>query len=249
MAFLDVGDVLGQTIFGTGSQPFTDPNRVPMSFTSTKRLRTLDPSFESFIKDPSALVFSGETRFNAALSVELPIIEMAVNPHSVKFRQSKRITKRDTQKGSVFFHFSNIRGENNDILYIDFTGNTGNIDPRSDVNRETGTFSTRKGQNTGALKKALIWHNLWNLTREAMLLGDGRKNEFMVVYSSPIINTQVLFIGHFSGVLEWEDNAEKPFTKDYAMTFAVESSAPELNDILQLIQTVVFDPETTATNP
>jgi len=57
-------------------------------------------------------------------------VSLAVNPSNVSFRSTKRITKKDTQGGSVFVHWTNRLGRNNDILQIEFTGQTGNINLR-----------------------------------------------------------------------------------------------------------------------
>ncbi len=59
--------------------------------------------------------------------VKAPGVSMRVNPNNVTFRQAKRITKKDTQGGSVFTHWTNRLGRNNDILQIEFSGQTGNI--------------------------------------------------------------------------------------------------------------------------
>ena len=237
----DIGAAFGQTIFGSGANPHPAP-RVPMTFTSFKRLTevggfaqgvdiaTLDTSFGG--APPSSIG-------------RLSVIEMAVNPNSINFRQSKRITKRDTQEGSVFFHFTNSQGENNDILTMDFSGNTGNLDLRGDIDSSGGVLDTNGGQNTGAAQKLLIWHNLWELTREPMLLSTNVRNEFLITYSSIAIPTQINLIGFFSNVLEWTDSAEKPMSKDYSFSYTVERTEPPLSEILSAIQNASFNPDTT----
>lgn len=255
----DIGASLGQTIFGAGGQPFSDPNRIPMSFTSLKRLRAAglssgpgqDPvqlgGANGVAADFTLGGASGISAINENVSGMLAIIEMMVNPNSITFKQPKRIVKRDTQEGSIWFHFSNSKGENNDILTIDFKGSTGNLDIRSDINTDTeSVFSTRLGTNTGANKKLAIWHNLWQLTREPILLEDNTRNEFQIIYASVAIPLQIALLGHWSSVLEFSETADKPFSRDYTMSFTVEEVVPSLDEIAQLVQSFTIDTATTA---
>lgn len=237
----DIGAALGQTIFGGGGNAFTAP-RVPMIFTSLQRLRRggLDTSERLTGTGANDLVDDISRAASDINDVQIAI-EMAVNPSSISFRQPKRIVKRDTQEGSVFFHFSNSKGENNDILTMDFRGNTGNIDIRGDITTYNGPFSTQAGINTGALKKLIIWQNLWSLTREPMLLSDGVENEFLIIYSSIATPIQISLIGHFSNVLEFTDSAEKPFSRDYSMSFTVQEVVPPLEELPGLVQTQIVD--------
>lgn len=245
MALFDIGESLGQTIVGAGASSVPDPKRVPMNFTSTLRLRRFDPEFQSI----SRTFATGEQleSLQIRLAAGEAVIQMAVNPNSISWRQAKRITKRDTQEGSVYYHFTNSKGENNDILVLDFRGNTGLIDKRGDIDSNTGTFSTSLGSSTGAVKKMTIWHDLWNLTREPILLEDGIINEFLISYSSPIIPVEIELVGFFNEVMQWEDSAEKPFTKDYSFSFTVQDVVPPLDEIIDLISVATFDPGTTQT--
>src|SRR3990167_9157847 len=59
-----------------------------------------------------------------------PPLYMTINPQQVQFQQAKRIQRQDTIGGTTFFHFSNRRGQNNDLLTLQISGTTGNIDPR-----------------------------------------------------------------------------------------------------------------------
>jgi hypothetical protein len=61
----------------------------------------------------------------------IPGVSMLMNPQSVSFNQTKRITRKDTQEGTIFYHWTNRSGRNNDILTLDFTGQTGNINIRT----------------------------------------------------------------------------------------------------------------------
>jgi hypothetical protein len=237
----DIGAALGQTIFGDGANPFTAP-RVPMIFTSLQRLRRGGLDTSERLTGGGDINIVDDISRNASDINDVQIaIEMAVNPNSISFRQPKRIVKRDTQEGSVFFHFSNSKGENNDILTIDFRGNTGNLDIRGDITTNRGPFSTQAGTNTGALQKLAIWQNLWSLTREPMLLSDGTSNEFLIIYSSIATPIQISLIGHYANVLEFTESAEKPFSRDFSMSFVVQEVVPPLEELPGLVQTQVTD--------
>jgi len=242
MTGMNLGSALGQTLFGAGAQSFTDANRVPMIFTSTRRLRLLDPAFQGIADLLTGAMPVGAREIREQnTNGELSIIEMMVNPNSITWKQPKRVVKRDTQEGSVFFHFSNSKGQNNDILTMDFRGNTGNINVRSDTTADEGALSTVRGINTGATRKLILWHNLWQLTREPMLLEDGTINEFMIYYASPIIPGSITLIGFFSSVMDWSDSADKPNSKDYSLSFTVQETVPPLDDLLQDINTIMID--------
>jgi len=74
-------------------------------------------------------------------------VAMQVNPTSVSFRQDKRITERDTQEGKVFFHWSTQLGTNDDVLRMEFNGQTGNIGLRTGT-RGQGFFGSSQAANT-----------------------------------------------------------------------------------------------------
>jgi hypothetical protein len=264
---VNIAEALSNTIFG--GQVHADARRVPMVFTSTRRLRLLDPGFQSISsflsptessqKADSNLVqifqnTSIEAQLNksvtqsvygSGLSGELAVIEMGVNPNSITWKQPKRITKRDTQEGSVFFHFTNSKGENNDILTMEFRGNTGNINLSSVITPPNEFLNVSSGNDTGAAKKLLVWHNLWALTREPMLLEDNTINEFLIMYSSPVIVEEIMLIGFFSSVLDWSDTAEKPFSRDYSMSFTVQQIVPPINELMATVSSVAFNPDET----
>jgi len=215
-----------------GGMPFSNPTRVPMLLTSTKRLK----EYQTLAGLPTNDLIAAQKRINAVLTESTAIgkaqaiINMAVNPNSIGWKQPKRIVKRDVQEGSIFFHFSNSLGQNNDILTMEFRGNTGYINLDADVN--TGA------QAVGAYEKMLIWHSLWNLTREPMLLKDKTINQFYIMYTSPIIPMQVMLIGFFSSVLDWTDSADKPFSKDYTMSFTVQETIPSIDDFVATISSL-----------
>jgi len=153
-------------------------------------------------------------------------IALAVNPRTVVFSQGKRISEKKTRTGSVFFHFTNTKNQNNDILRLTFSGNTGNMDRRG---------AQRNPSDPGAqaaMRKFTIWHNLYLLTREPMLLSDGSENKFTISYISPVFTQTIVFTGFFSDVLKLSESADKPHSRDYEFEFVVESTNPPLDAIL-----------------
>jgi hypothetical protein len=175
---------------------------------------------------------------NQVVRTDMPVISMAVNPHSVKWTQNKRIVKTDTMAGSTYFHFSNSVDQNNDILQCTFAGKTGNI------NTQVGFLDTTF---TGANLKLRVWHELYNLTREGMLLNEkntgipnitkGIPNQFFITYRTVLMPVQITLIGFFSSVLEFQESADSPNMVDYSMTFTVTDTYPSLDDISRLINT------------
>ena len=159
-----------------------------------------------------AIPFTGDT-----------IISMAVNPSSVKWNQPKRWVKRDTMGGSVFFHFTDRGGHNNDVLTLSFSGNTGNINA---YNTSIDTSVV-----TGARIKLKMFHDLYNLTREPVLLTNGQRNDVFITYQTLIMPVPVTFIGFFNTVLEFSESSSQPFSRDYSFSFTVLGSSPSLNDI------------------
>jgi hypothetical protein len=185
----------------------------------------------------------------ARAGVTAPSIAMAINANSVTFSQGKRITEKKTREGSVFFHFTNKQGQNNDILRLTFRGNTGNIDRRGSLGApERDPFALKSGtavdkqlrgeQDTGALRKLLVWHNLYALTREPMLLSDGSENKFYITYISALFPFALIFEGFYNNVLELEENAEKPNSRDYAFEFVVSNTRPSLDEVMVSVASV-----------
>lgn len=237
----------------SGQRPQT---RTPMYFTSRLRssvsrlplsnalalntaLQSQNADFDISVQGPvlrnEAAAFFGTTAF-------MPVIGMAVNPSSVTFTQTKRWTKKDTRQGSVYFHFTNEQGQNNDVLTIQFKGNTGNIDLRGTVgNPDLSIDQNAQGFDNGALQKFLCFHNLYLLTREPMLLNDGTENTFTIGYQSGLF-PEIIFNGFFSKVLEFDENGEKPNSRDYSFEFIVKSSFPSLDTVLAQILALAGTP-------
>lgn len=227
----DVAESLNTLLDSSTGDQTGIANRVPFIFTSDKRLSLLRDG-RRVLDNPSIF----------------PLINMMVNPSSVRFRQGKRITKKDTQEGSVFFHFTNKDGQNNDILYMSFAGTTGYIDRRGsqptsiqhdkvlgveglDIAEDTGFV------NTGSTTKILIWHNLYNLTREQMLLDNNRENRFHIFYISKLFPIMIKFTGHFNTLLDFSEEGAKPNSSDYTFEFTVEDTQPSLDELIPQIAT------------
>lgn len=251
-----LNSLLGFTGSGVGASAIP---RSAMVFTSTLRqaIKTANPSVAragriSAVPSPASgatqvppTVFQGEgTRtppdpgkfFMNTSAIQRNIV-MAVNPKSVRFRQPKRMSKRDVMNGSYFMHFTNSKGQNNDVLTIDFRGNTGSIDV-------TGAFadpanpSATVAAGNGALAKIAAWHNLYLLTREPNTLDNGQENIITISYSSPLIPVVIDFHGFFNANLDFEETGEKPNSRDYSMSFTVTSTTPDLDCLLLEIQSV-----------
>lgn len=298
--------------------------RVPFAFTSTLRLlksgnlKAVNPSgqkqqaatdqrrvlaqIERDGRGASMLNFVGvsdigtvlESVTRSVLGSDMSVINMAVNPQTITWSQDKRVSKRDTMQGSVFFHFTNAASQNNDILRLSFTGKTGNINVNTAnnvsnafVNQQGGQVSTATngilnlpintatspiaaaitGQpalasNPGQIAQSIAyeqaetmksanglklrtWHELYNLTREPVLLTpdntgikdlpNGIKNEFYISYRTALFPTQVVFIGFFDKVLDFTESAQDPFNRDFSFSFTVTNSSPSLDDISKKI--------------
>lgn len=192
-------------------------------------------------------------------------VTMQMNPQNVDFRQGKRITRKDTQRGAIFFHWTDDQGKNNDILEIEFSGQTGNINLNRGSYTRTewgarlseatdwlndklmGSYSenTPNSQKapaavdtnvSGAGKLLGLW-DLYRLTAEPVRdTRTGRPLFAHISYTSPMMaNSIITFSGHFSRVLDINDNASDPFSKKYTFGFTVLSSDPPIDELYQVI--------------
>jgi hypothetical protein len=219
-----------RTVSGSGTSRGT---RAALTFTSDlrRRLSRFDP--QSGQRAPA----SGLSTFSASLKTSF---SMGINPASIEFRQPKRIAKVDTREGSVYFHFSNSRGQNHDILVLAFRGSTGNIDLRGSLrDRQLGILLPTKGTDTGALQKLIAWQNLYQLTREPTILPDGTVNKIYITYTSLLFPHSFEFIGFFNEVLNFTESGESPFARDYSFEFTVTETSPDLDDLLEMTTDVL----------
>jgi hypothetical protein len=180
-------------------------------------------------------------------------VKMKMNPETVTFTQNKRITRRDTQSGAVFFHWTNAKGRNNDVINIAFSGSTGNINLRTGMQRNSAASEQIKKlrdyiksktqqegldvENLAGASKLVNFWNLYSLTREPVLDPfSGIPNKSYFMYTSPILgNAMVTFIGYFDRVLEFTDDASNPFSKNYSFSFVATETMPSMDDIFRYI--------------
>jgi len=221
--------------------------------------RAFNPYEDKVLRVPFYLTSSYRKR------LKVPGVSMLMNPTNVGFKQAKRITTQDTQGGKVIFHWSNAVGRNNDLLELEFSGRTGNINLQNGTifNGIYGMFSTQiqdKGpiewinnlsksardvsesdpaavqiqgsgySSSGASKLANFW-NLYSLTREPVVdPKTGAPVYYYITYSSPLLgNTFITFIGHFTRVMDFTDDAAEPFSKNYTFGFTVLASIPSMD--------------------
>lgn len=155
------------------------------------------------------------------------LVKMAINPNSIKWSQSKRYTKTDVMDGSIFTHFLDSNQQNNDLLRLEFSGNTGYIGPNAPGSRE----------------KLLAWHRLYNISRQPMVYFDGQQwlpNRFYIKYNSPRFATQsITFTGVYEGVVQFEDNANEPLSGPYSFAFIVTKSNPSLDKIMSILEATI----------
>ncbi len=184
---------------------------------------------------------TGKSGTLAKVGISDAVIKMAVNPDTMQFSQGKRISRRDTMEGSTFYHFTNSADQNNDILEVSFSGNTGNINTR---------VSPMDLIATGAAEKLRRWHDLMNLTREGMLLNEqntgianiaaGIPNQFFITYRTLLFPVQITLVGFFSKVLDFTESADSPNSSRYSMNFTVTDTYPKLEDLSRQLSSSVL---------
>lgn len=240
---LDAAGLFSRSLIPTigGGGPI---RRVPFTFTSTRRLlnagvlgaansrelakmnkeEALKTQLSAIGQDTQAIDIAGTVGLSAATSTlaNSAIISMMVNPNTVRWSQPKRFTKRDTQNGSTFFHFSDDTGRNNDILTLNFSGNTGNI------NTQHGPLASSA---VGADLKLKVWHELYSLTREPILIDNRLHNDFIITYRTVLFPMPITFYGFFSSVLEFTESAANPNSRDYSFSFTVTHTSPGLDTL------------------
>lgn len=266
MAFLDGPSFFRNTLIPqVGGLPQT-ASRIPFTFTSTARLMKsgkLSALGNAFAADATdqrqktqlalieregrgtalasqlgaqGLVDIARGVIQQGVGLDMPVIQMAVNPETVQWSQAKRITKKDTMGGSTYFHFSNELGQNNDILQCHFAGKTGNINTSVDY------FDALA---TGANLKLRTWHELYNLSREGMLLTPqntnkpdiqlGIPNQFFITYNTVLMPIKITLIGFFSQVLTFGEKASQQNMVDYSFGFTVTDTSPKLDALTDML--------------
>lgn len=189
-------------------------------------------------------------------------LQMQINPNQVQFRQAKRTQKQDTIGGATYFHFTNEKGQNNDILQIQLTGTTGNIDPRALQKQIEISRDSLKGQSTasgsgehsefgpldmtldrtGARDKLLAWLSFYQLTMEPILdLEGGVINHVDMAYTSALFPKQILLQGFFGTVIQFSELGTEPFQRQWSVPFTVEKTEPPLDEIVDYMVNHMVD--------
>ena len=215
--------------------------------------RILNPYEDVAYRVP--FVFTSDNR----IINKIPPVRMKLNPESVSFTQAKRITRRDTQGGAVFFHWTNSKGRNNDVINVNFSGSTGNISLRTgaqnltvlgksirQINEGLRTVTKQEGLDVstlGGASKIVNFWNLYSLTTEPVLDPIlNYNNRFYFMYTSPILgNAMITFIGHFDRVLEFTDEASNPFSKNYSFGFVATETIPSMDEIFSYVSQTIGD--------
>lgn len=169
-------------------------------------------------------------------------LKMVINPQNVQFQQTKRIQKQDTIGGTTYFHFSNARGQNNDILMLSLSGTTGNIDPRA-FQRQIGiskAFDINLDR-TGAKDHLLAWLRFYEMTLAPIVdLELGVPNLVTLTYASALFPKQIKFRGFFQNVLQFSETSQEPFQRQWNVQFVVQSTDPHLDEIVSFVSRYIF---------
>jgi len=158
-------------------------------------------------------------------------LRMAINPKTIQFQQPKRISTRDAMAGKIYYHWTDERGRDNDILTLTINGTTGNIDPRV-----LGGSGAKKDA-LGNLAKHLAWAKLYQLTTDPII--DPLTNSLNLAtctIQTVLIPFPIQFEGHFSSVMGFSDDADNPFSKSWSLSFVARDINPPLNTIVSLLQ-------------
>ena len=198
--------------------------RADIVFTSSLRTR-LD-----LTRLPESMKGWDNSRLPAAFVARLPkrltrSVTMGLNAKTVEFQQPKRFSKVDTRDGSVFFHFTDDLGRNEDVLTVAFKGNTGDI---SLVGDDPAVIRAN-------LARLVAWHQLWYLTREPQVLPDGKENVSTISYVSKTMPVVVELRGFFNRALTFPEEGQKPSSLDYSFEFTVQETFPPLDDLVDIL--------------
>lgn len=174
------------------------------AFNSTRTTFTSSLRYEYFRNNSPP---EAQDHYGPNNSSVFQFVQLGINPEKVEFIQPKRITEQKLQEGSVFYHFANNQGQNNDILRMTFSGSTGDI-------------SGADGESRDNLRQ---WRSLYLLTQEPMRLWNGRENVFSIAYVSPTFEVKNTFRGFFETVLKLDEDANMPNERLYNFTFVVTS--------------------------
>lgn len=243
-----------QSIANLGNAlPYQEGPRIPFTFGSTLRDLKARLSGERLAANGSSLdvlqsfdeglqAAFGLTRSEAEDIIDrfapgntFTEVNTTINPTSITWRQPKRITRKDVRKGTVFFHFTDENGQDNDVLELELRGHTGNLDLRGDL------FPLPATQNVAALRKLAVFQNLYVLTREPRIIPPRTVNMQRIRYTTKLFPAGVDLYGHYSEVLSFEESADKPNSATWSMKFMVQYTEPGLDEVLQATQRIGAD--------
>lgn len=197
-------------------------------------------------------------------------VQMMLNPTSVRWSRAKRLVKNDTLDGSVFTHFLDRNGRNNDLIKLEFSGNTGNIDLRGSLVSEDdlaaaagflgarGTAADRALADqidTGALRKLITFHKLRQMSEEPVIftvqsledtestevVSAQTSNEFLIQYVSPLFPSNILISGIYASPVQFEESGENPNSVDYTFDFWVKEITPDTDMFLSLLESATAE--------
>lgn len=232
-----------QQTFGSFKPPTRAdaPNRIPFMFTSDLRLQatnkpttTLDTMTQQngvqVVDNNGADASIWLNTKGDAVNVTTPIIKMAVNPSSIRWEQAKRIVKRDTKEGSVFFHFTNRKLQDNDLVKLSFEGFTGAIGVPN------GLAGANSDYAEATRARLMAWHELYALTHEPVafidqLTGRTITNNFHIIYRTQLFPSGIRLTGVFDTPMTFSEEADGPFGRKYAFSFMVQHTTPDIDDI------------------
>ncbi len=220
--------------------PHGDP-RLSFVWTSTlRRLRALQGNVADLAIEDQTIAQSGfttkaQSRVYSLTTPqsELTYISMLVNPSSLKIAQPKRKARMDTLGGTRWLHFTDRAGSNMDVMTISMSGSTGTISARGGQDDYTVAMINRR---------LLVWSNLYKLTLETpYVTGLDRvlTNEIRLQIASNLFPMPFEFVGHFDAAMDYGEDANKPNSVDYSLTFIVERVEPDMETVLSIMGDII----------
>ena len=224
--------------------PIEHSHRIPMKIWTDLSIHDgiiIKPAVPGYESEKLGISVEGTSAVYKEGSKKQTMLELSVNPNNVVFKQLKRITSDVVKKGRVYYFWSSAPGEQNlDVLGLTIRGVSGSILNRVANNQYQQTLGEQKISNppAGAINtKHQKWMKLWAMTREPAYPPElnGEFNYAYIEYVSPIFPTgkTIIFKGHFSNPLDFEEKAAKPFLIDYNFEFIVHQTDPALDGILE----------------
>lgn len=162
----------------------------------------------------------------------IPAIQMSVNPTSVKFSQSKRIsTPRKTIGGTTYFHWSDSKGRNLDLLTLTISGETGamsGLGNTAALQSLTSVIKSNGKLDPKAAKNAQNWAAFYTLTTQPAIDPTTLKRNIWTIQYRSMLFPNINMRGFFLNVLDFSDSALEPFSKKYTALFVVTKVNPDI---------------------